>query len=521
MQERPLSKSALRRQGPLSWCVLVAGAFTCVAPPSARAQDDTAASVQQTSQMLARNAKQLCSVIFVVGRTAEEAMAIGDVTRFERLSDVWDWDEVDIHVDMERQRVTLEQQSAPRRTAVFNEGQGCTMLPEGEEQIFFQPVDVTPNLSPADEMLWPLGDITTGQEVRGINRSALEGLLDSVFRDTDPEEGERGWVILHDGLIAGERYAPGYDRNTRNLSFSAGKSILTTLVGILVRDGHLNVDDHAPIREWQAPDARSQITIRDLLHMASGLDCMSYGFTHPLHFTPENHHAIGYNDGVNAVEASVAPLLRFIPGTVNRYRNCDLLAVGEIVRQVVEREYDVEYLAFPQRYLFDQIGVRTAVIEPDPYGNLLLNGHNYLSTRDWARWGLLHIQGGVFEGQRILPEEWVAFVSTPSSANPGYGAFFWLATSDSGLPPGTYWASGAEGNQTFVIPSHGLVVARNAWHSPLDFSALMVEIANTVVKTPLECARSGWRTFGFDGEEDCRRYVEDRGELRQVGTNLQ
>ena len=389
-----------------------------------------------------------------------------------------------------------------------------TILPEGEETVFFEPVEVAPHLPAKDDTTWPMGDLLRDQEVRGIDQTALAEVLDAAFSDNDPERGERGWVVVHDGLIAGERYAPGYDRNTRDLSFSEGKSIEATLVGILVGDGHIDVDDPAPIKQWEAPDARSQITTRNLMNMASGLDCNNFPLTHPLHFTPQNHHSVGYNEGINAFQASIAPALRFVPGSVNRYRNCDLLAVGKIIRETVEREYATAYLAFPQRYLFDRIGIRSAVIEPDPYGNLLLNGHNYLSTRDWARFGLLYQQDGVFDGQRVLPEGWADFVSKPSAANPGYGAFFWLATPEHPVPQDAYWASGAEGNQTMIIPSHGLVIAKNSWSPTKDFHHLAARIADAVIKTQGDCVDSSWRDYGFDSETQCRDYVDGRGELK-------
>ena len=481
------------------------------APATAEAQ---AITEQQLSMMLARNAKQLCSAIFVVGRTPEEAMAVGDVIRWELLRpDWWDWDEIDTRVDLERKRVTLGRYPAPPRSAVFNGRQGCSMLPAGEDEVFFEPIDATPRLPPADETPWPMGDVTEGQKVRGINQAAVEAVLDAAYEDNNPERGERGWVVLHDGVIVGERYGSGYDRYTRNLSFSAGKSIQSTLLGILVHDGHLDVDDPAPISEWEAPDARSLITIKNLLQMASGLDCNNFGLTHPFHFTPENHHSIGYNDGVDAFQASVAPPLRFVPGTVNRYRNCDMLAVGGIVRKVVEREYDIDYLSFPQRALFDRIGARDVIIEPDPYGNFLLNGHNYVTTRDWARFGLLYQQDGVFNGERILAEGWAEFVSTPSRANPGYGAFFWLATEQHKRPRDAYWASGAEGQQIVVLPSHRVVIARNAWsptNSGAVFDRFVAEIADAVVQAESDCRNSGWRDYGFEGESQCLTYVGHR-----------
>lgn len=470
--------------------------------------------VQTRSAMLARNAKQLCSVIFVVGRSPEEAMSIGDVIRWELLAG-FAWKSIDTRVDLKRKRVTLGSYPAPPRTAVFNGRQGCSMLPEGSEDVFFDPVAAEPNLPPADRTPWPMGDRPDGKTVRGINQSAVNAILDEAFKDNNPEAGERGWVVLHDGLIAGERYGAGYDKDTRNLSFSAGKSIEATLVGILVRDGHLDVNNPAPIVEWAAPDARSTITTKNLMQMAGGLACNNYPLTHPLHFTTQNHHSIGYNDGVNSFQASIAPPLRFVPGKVYSYLNCDLLAVGKIIRQIVEEKYDVPYLEFPQRYLFDKIGARNFILEPDPYGNFLLNGHDYVTTRDWARFGLLYQQDGVFNGERVLPEGWVEFVSTPSPANAGYGAFFWLATPRHKRPQDSFWASGAEGQQIIVMPSHRVVLARNAWSPTIDFETLVARIAAAVVQTQSDCRTDGWRSYGFDNEGQCVSYVESRGAFAQ------
>jgi CubicO group peptidase (beta-lactamase class C family) len=490
-------------------------ALTCLVarplPAEAQLNEDRDDFVEQLSMALVRNAKQLCSVIFVVGRTPEQAMTIGDVTRWERLNEWWRWHKIDVRVDKERKRVTLGRYPAPPRTAAFNGSQGCTMLPVGEDRVFFDPIDTPPNLPAAATTPWPMGDALDGKKVVGINQAKVVAVLDSAFKDNNPERGERGWVVLHDGLIVGERYGQGYDKTIRNLSFSAGKSILATLVGIVVADGHLKVTDQAPIPEWKAPDARSLITIKNLMNMSSGLACNNYDQTHPLHFTPQDHHSIGYNEGINAVQAAIRVPLRFIPGTVNRYLNCDVLAVGKIVREVVEKKYSIDWLAFPQRALFDQIGARTFVIEPDPYGNLLFQGHDYASTRDWARLGLLYQQRGVFNGKRVLPEGWDTFVSTPSPANAGYGAFFWLATPTSGIPSDAYYMSGAEGQTTMVMPSHGVVIARHAWSPVKDFNSLARLIADAVIKTQNDCANTGFRDFGFESERHCVTYIADRG----------
>jgi CubicO group peptidase (beta-lactamase class C family) len=497
--------------------VLAALAFTGSLAPAnvvqAQRIEDSDDFAQQLSFALVRHARHLCAVIHVVGRTPEEAMSIGDITRWSRLVDWWDWDKVDINLDTNRKRVTLTRPPAPPRSAVFNGDQGCSMIPPGEDGIHFTPVAVPSNLPPADRTPWPMGDVTDGQIVRGINQAAVRAALDHIFADNDPEAGERGWVILHDGLIAGERYAPGYDKDTRNLNFSSGKSITSTLIGILVGDGHLNVKQPAPIAEWAAPDARSLITIENLLHMASGLACTSFPLTHPDHYTRQNHHFYAYFEGVNAFEEAASPLLLHLPGKVNRYRNCDNLVLGKIVRETVEKNYDIGYLQFPRRALFDRIGARSWVLETDPYGNFQLNGMSYASTRDWARVGLLYLQDGVFNGERILPAGWAAYVATPSPANAGYGAQWRIATARDSLPADAYWATGAEGQQTMVIPSHGLVIAKHAWDPAKDYNPLARMITAAVIGTQRDCANNGWRTYGFDGESECVAYVSRRGPI--------
>jgi CubicO group peptidase (beta-lactamase class C family) len=490
------------------------GALACLVglPLSARAQlnPDRPDFTQQLSMALVRNAKQLCSVIFVVGRTPKQAMDIGDITRWESLNEWWKWNKIDVFVDTARKRVTLGRYPAPPRTAVYNETLGCTMLPPGEDRVLFNPVVTRPNLPPAATTPWPMGDAPDGKKTVGINVAKVNAALDSAFKANNPEKGERGWVVLHDGVIVGERYAAGYDRTTKNLGFSAGKSVLATLVGVLVLDGKLKVEDKAQIAEWAAPDPRSQITIKNLLNMEGGLACNNYNQTHPLHFTPEDHHSIGYNEGIDAVQASIQVPLRYAPGTVNKYLNCDVLSVVKIVRQVVERDYPMDQLSFPQRALFDKIGVRNFVVEPDPFGNYLFNGHDYAPTRDWARLGLLYQQHGMFNGKRVIAEGWDTFVASPANASKGYGAFFWLATPQSGLPKDAYYMSGAEGQTTMIFPSHGVVIAKHAWSPVKDFNKLARMIADAVVKTQSDCT-SAWKDYGFDGESQCTTYVTQRG----------
>src|SRR5919206_3252842 len=246
-------------------------------------------------------------------------------------------------------------------------------------------------------------------------------------------------------------------------SWSMGKTVIATLMALLVKDGTYRLDEPAPVPAWRAPgDPRGAILISDLLRMSSGLRCTSP-------FDPDRSQEDGYPDhlfvytgAIDAFAYAISRPLQFRPGTEGRYRNCDPLAVTWLVEQAVRRRGE-EILTFPQRALFDRIGVRRQVLETDPYGHFLLNGHDYGTARNWARLGLLYLHDGVWRGERILPEGWTKFASTPAPAwrRPVYGAFVWLNYGGQlRLPSEAYFMLGAGGQYTIVVPSRDLVVVR-------------------------------------------------------------
>ena len=188
-------------------------------------------------------------------------------------------------------------------------------------------------------------------------------------------------------------------------------------------------------------------------------------------------HRLGYVVPIDAFAFSISRNAEFPPNTVGRYRNSDPWTLGYIVRQTVEHELGEEYLTWPQRSLFDEIGIRRFTLETDPYSNFLLTGYNFGTARNWARIGLLYLQRGVWNGTRLLPEEFVEFVSTPAPAweDPYYGGLFWLNTADEfgrggripSLPADTYNASGAGDQRTYIIPSRELVIVVQSHRSPV------------------------------------------------------
>ncbi|HCR04367.1 MAG TPA: serine hydrolase, partial [Gemmatimonadetes bacterium] len=177
-------------------------------------------------------------------------------------------------------------------------------------------------------------------------------------------------------------------------------------------------------------------------------------------------HLYLYTGSVDSFEWAATRPQEWEPNTVGRYRNSDPVLANYLIRLAVEGR-DEDYHSFPQRNLFDKIGIRDAIIETDPYGNFLAQGYEFLPARDWARLANLYLQDGVWNGERILPEGYVEYVTTLAPAwvadgRPQYGGGFMWVNGDSGwpVPENAYGMRGAGGQSATMIPTHQLVVVR-------------------------------------------------------------
>jgi len=239
-------------------------------------------------------------------------------------------------------------------------------------------------------------------------------------------------------------------------------------MGVIIQQGAYKLMQPAPIPELQSTpgDPRAKIRIVDLLHMSSGLRIKApqdpdYD---PAGTYPD--HVYLYTGTVNSFHYAATRPLQWPPNTIGRYHNSDPVLANYLIRLAVEKRGE-DYLSFPRRALFDRIGVRTMVVETDPFGDFLLQGSEHASARDWARLGNLYLQDGVWNGERILPKGWAKFAGTLAPAweadkRPVYGgSFFWL-NGDGGypVPKDAYFMNGAGGQWTMIIPSHDLVVVR-------------------------------------------------------------
>jgi CubicO group peptidase (beta-lactamase class C family) len=438
-------------------------------PASARAQAQPR-SLQDslaTWYALGINAHHLCAGLWVVGRDYRrppEAVIAEDIARFPAFR----WETGFTHaVDAANHVVTVTAPQVGSRSARYNGDQGCTILPAGARNVFFEPKPLASRLPEPATQDWPTGDRNATGQFADISKARLDSVLDWAFNDAALRrpQNTRGIIAVHRGRIIAERYAPGWGPYTPQISWSMGKSIAATLIGVLVQQGRLRLDQPAPVAEWQsAQDPRRGIKVADLLRMSSGLDFDNFGLNPQSSYNAANEHFRIYFDAVNVFAHSVHQPLRFEPGTVWRYRNSDPLTLMYLARQAVEANGE-DWLSFPQRALFDRIGARSFVLETDAWGNFIVTGFDFGGTRDWARLGLLYLWNGEWQGSRILPANWAEFVSTPAPGDPsrGYGGLFWLNRGGAmpRLPADAYWMAGYMGQTTMIVPSRDLVVVRH------------------------------------------------------------
>lgn len=405
----------------------------------------------------------MCAAVFLTGLDPADAAA--NVGFF--VSPAEDRAQVkDTVIDRPHQTVRLTLASGVTRVARRYGSQGCVASPIGKDGVFFKPSIVKPNLPPAATTPWPMGDVVAKAPWPAeIDSAKFAAAVDTAFGS--PEGMTLGLVVTYKGRILAERYAKGIGIHTPLESWSMGKSVTGSLMGVLIQQGAYQLDQPAPVPEWQnAGDGRKEIRIRDIMRMSSGLRIRAPQ-------DPDYNPALGYPDhlyyytgAANSFQWAATRPQQWKPNTVGRYRNTDPVLTNYLIRLAVEKRGE-DYHAFPQRNLFDRIGIRDAVLETDPYGNFLTQGYELLPVRDWARLGNLYLQDGVWDGKRILPEGYVNYVKTLAPAwvadgRPVYGGGFFWVNGDGGwpVPKESFAMLGAGGQSTTIIPSHQLVIVR-------------------------------------------------------------
>ncbi|MBR0873105.1 serine hydrolase [Bradyrhizobium tropiciagri] len=421
---------------------------------------------------------QLCSATFVAGLDPTQFFDEAIRPKLGPLRGL-----IRYEIDQRRREVRTSLAGLVESRAVHDGPFGCRVLHPGREARFFRG-EADDDL-PAAAAVPPLA----GPDVVAPVNAKLAEALEHAFAEseTGPRRFTKAVVVLHKGRIVGERYAPGVTPATPLIGWSMTKSVTNALLGILVRDGKLDMYEPAPIAEWSKPaDPRRPITPDQLLRMTSGLSGGDSAHTSGFStiFDPDTQMEYDMADQ-SAFAASIGQRAR--PGQEWRYTNCNFVLLSRIIRDLAGGDAGAAR-KFIARELFEPVGFQNATLEYDSAGVPLGTIHLWASARDWARFGLFYLRDGVTEnGRRILPEGWVDYsakLTPPSADEYGYGAGFWTQRGNSaaarsriagGFPADSFMAAGSQGQYAIVMPSQDLVIVKIGWAYTANDDRVAVE----------------------------------------------
>jgi CubicO group peptidase (beta-lactamase class C family) len=412
-------------------------------------------------------AKNLCSAVFVSGREAKDVENMDlnfSFIKFTRNS-----------IDYERKSVTSRFLWGKSK-AIYREGFGTTLLRDISEETLCKikyPGGTEPGYL-QDTIRWPLGDILPDTST-GINLKELGTVTSRLINDNSYNGNAFAFIVLHKGIPVAEAYKPRFSMHTRFLSWSMAKSFTNAMVGILVRQGRVAINDPAGLDQWKN-DERKSITLNNLMQMQSGLKWNEdYGNRSDVTLMLHCAGDMARYAGEKPEEHPAGSFWYYSSGTTN------------IVSYIIRKQFtnDSLYYSFADKELFNMTGMPDAVFEVDASGTRVGSSYLYATARDYARFGLLYLNDGVFNGKRILPEGWVKYSTTVASASNGlYGSFFWLNRSRKlpSAPEDMFACDGHDGQHIYILPTQQLVVVVLGY-SPLskggmDTDRLLKDILN-------------------------------------------
>jgi CubicO group peptidase (beta-lactamase class C family) len=396
-------------------------------------------------------AKNLCSCAYLSGRTEE------DVEKNELHSFPLSLGSFSLDVSDSSASGTVF--GFARRKAIYRKGLGCTLVAGIEEEsLRAQNIVIKRAGRPGEDIDTMLYQTDAPNSLfEKIDHAKLKTVIQGAF--TEPGEEKlrrtRAVVVVYKGRIVAEQYADGYSASTLHPGWSMTKSFNNAVLGLLVKSGKLHPDSRAPVELWKG-DARAGITLDHLVHLNSGLKWNeSYGgvsdVTDMLYKTAD------------MADYSIQAQLETPPGQAFNYSSGSANIVSKIIKQTLGSGY----YDFVYQEVFGKLGMNSVVWEVDPAGTFVASSYSFATARDWARFGLLYCNGGRWNGEQLLTEDWIKYTITPRPAAPVYGAAFWLnAASDpkdrpyTALPNDLFWADGYQGQRLFIIPSQDLVVVK-------------------------------------------------------------
>ena len=398
------------------------------------------------------SAKSVASGHFIDGRDLKT------IQQGDNDIDKIDWATNEINNDGKFATATVH--GLKERKAIYREGLGATLIDDDFD--VNKPYEV-PSRSKQKTMLFPWGNVKIDTVFANIDYAKLENALGNAF-DTKGKKHKRtrSVVVIYKDKIIAEKYADGFNENSKILGWSMTKSLTATYFGILQKQGKIDIMKPAPVDEWKNDD-RKNITINDLLHMNSGLeweeDYSKISDVTKMLFQAED-----------MTRSQAEKPAKYKPNSHWYYSSGTTNLLSGILRKQFKTHQ--EYLDFWYSALLDKIGMNSAIVETDMAGNFVGSSYGWATTRDWAKFGLLYLHKGNWNGEQLFDESWAKYVSTPTNTSDGkYGAQFWLNSSGyfPDVPKDMYYCSGYQGQMVAVIPSKDLVIVRMGLTEEPDF----------------------------------------------------
>jgi CubicO group peptidase (beta-lactamase class C family) len=383
-------------------------------------------------------AKNVCSCTFIAEREAEQIRAQDVGYGLLKYAN--------FEIDEEQQKVSSSALGIVKRTAVYRGDLGCVLLPK---KVIVKPMTADLNLPETKRVDNFPKQLIADSASFEVDQFILNAALDKAFES----KGTRAILVLADDYLVAERYAEGFDKEDVHLGWSMTKSLTNAMIGILVKQGKLNLEDAIALDNWQT-DERKNITLNHLLQMNSGLDWEEVydkaSSATLMLFEAESM-------GKSAAEVPQATL----PNRTWRYSSGTTNILSEVVRQQFDET--TTYWEFPYRELFDKINAPSFRIEADYNGTFVGSSYSFATARDWARFGSLYLHDGYWNGKQLFPDYWVKYTTTEAPNSKGnYGAHFWLNRGGEfpAAPADMYYCAGFDGQYVFVIPSQRMVIVR-------------------------------------------------------------
>jgi len=411
------------------------------------------------------SAKNMSSSVFLAGRTTEFTDTNdNNFTPINLASDV---------VNNRDRTTTASVYGLLQRKTIYREGLGSILVTKDFDES--KPLLVPKRTKNKTNLPFPYGDLEQNDTLFSeIDYEGLEKSVNDAFSNNEIKKTRAVLVVYKDQIIA-EKYANGFDKNSKILGWSMTKSITGTIYGILQSQGKLSIQDNAPIDSWKS-DERDSITINNLLHMNSGLEW------------EEDYNGISDVTKMLFLANDMSKIQeeKTLIGKTNESWNYSS-GTSNLLSGMLRKYFDThqEYLDFWYSDLIDKIGMHSMLIETDLSGNYVGSSYGWATPRDWAKFGLLYLHRGNWNGEQIFNASWVDYVTAPTATSNGqYGGHFWLNAGGvyPDAPKDIFSANGFQGQRVFIIPSKELVVVRMglAGDDFFDFNEFLKEIINSV-----------------------------------------